>query len=589
MRGGLGPRRPPARRPVCGAVGTAGGGDVARPPRAGPGRRGARGGARRRAPRAARPGPADRAWTRVRARGRERIAGEGCFGGRRGSRARRDRDAGAGRERLGAPCWNRRGPGGRDRRSAGRRPGRPMRPGRLDASRGPDRLRPRGAPWRARARGGGGTRPRRSRVGRRAGRGSGRCRGVGDRAERDRGGRGGGRPRPRRRRVGGPATAAGAFRIALEAAGEAPPRSEGAVAVVAGGRATPPPRPGPAGRGRLGRGPGARGLAAALAASPGRAGLVLVDGRREAVIAEATALGRAFREGPRRAALASARAWLGDAGAASDLAALAAAALCLERCVRPAIPGWAAPGPAALKGAGGLMASDEPAFWHATPEMPERRALVLLGGAVAALEAGPARARASATALCEGRPALLPLAAADRAGLESGLRALEAALDAGGRVPDLARHAIAGAAPDLPLRLALVAAEPRELRRELGFMRRALDKAEGGAARAHAGRLGPGAPADRPARPGGLRLSRQRQRLSRARPRDHPGLRGPHGRRRARVRPPPARAHGRGARPARDADPAHRGRARGAGAPAQRRHGGAAARRAWPSRSCTRG
>ena len=126
------------------------------------------------------------------------------------------------------------------------------------------------------------------------------------------------------------------------------------------------------------------------------------------------------------------------------------------------------------------MASEEPAFWHVTPEWPERRALVLLGGAVAALEAGPARPPALATALCDGRPALLPLAAADRAGLESGLRALEAALDEGRSVPDLACGAIVRAAPDLPLRLAVIASEPRGLRRELGFMRRALDKAEAG-------------------------------------------------------------------------------------------------------------
>ena len=269
------------------------------------------------------------------------------------------------------------------------------------------------------------------------------------------------------------------FGVALEATGGAIPPSEGAVALVlTDGRH-------PGGRTRLaavtrGEGPGARGLAAALAAAPGPAGLVMADGRREAVIAEATALGRAFREGPRRTALASARAWLGEAGAASDLAGLAAAALCLERRVWPAIPGWSAPGPTALREAGGLAASDEPAFWHATPEMPERRALVLAGGAVAALEAGSAGAPASATALCEGRPALLPLAAADRAGLEEGLRALGAALEGGLSVPDLARRAIARAAPGLPLRLALVAAGPRELRRELGFMRRALDKAEAG-------------------------------------------------------------------------------------------------------------
>ena len=269
------------------------------------------------------------------------------------------------------------------------------------------------------------------------------------------------------------------FSIALGATGAELPPTEGAVALVLVDE-----RRHPRGRARLNdvvrAEAGARGLAAALAAAPDGAGLLLVDGRRDALIAEATALGRAYRDGPRRTALASARAWLGDAGAAADLAGLAAAALCLERCVRPAIPGWEAPGPAALEGADGLAASDEPSFWHLDPEVRERRALVLLGGAVACLGAGPVRAPVSVTAFGLGRPAFLPLVAADRAGLEAGLDALEAGLDAGRDVADLAREAIARAAPDAPLRLALVAADPRELRRELGFMRRALDKAETG-------------------------------------------------------------------------------------------------------------
>ena len=267
------------------------------------------------------------------------------------------------------------------------------------------------------------------------------------------------------------------FSIALEAGGAAPPPSEGAAALVL----TCEHRR-PRGRARLtglagGAEPGARGLAAAL--DP-RAGLVLADGRRASVITEATALGRVFGEGPRRAALASARAWLGDAGAASDLAGVLAAALCLERRMRPTLPGWDAPGPVVLRGAGGLLAQDEAAFWPAAADAPVRRAAVLLGGAVAALEGGPGRPPASVTAHSEGRPALVPLAAADRRGIEDGLRSLEAALDAGQGVPRIARRALARAAPDAPLRVAVVASDPRELRREAGFMRRALDKAEGG-------------------------------------------------------------------------------------------------------------
>ena len=273
----------------------------------------------------------------------------------------------------------------------------------------------------------------------------------------------------------GAPSAAGAFSIALEARGEGPPRSEGAAAVVLVDE-----RRHPRGRARLRGVEAARGAPGIAAALGPAVGLVLADGRRDAMIAEATALGRAFREGPRRAALASARAWLGDAGAASELAGIAAAALCLERCVRPALPGWGAPGPAALRGAGGLAASDEPAFWPVAAGAPVRRAAVLLEGAVALLEAGPRRAPASATALCEGRPALLPIAAADRRGIEEGLRALEAAAEAGEPVPRIARRALSDASADAPLRVAVVAADPRELRREVGFMRRALDKAEAG-------------------------------------------------------------------------------------------------------------
>ena len=285
-----------------------------------------------------------------------------------------------------------------------------------------------------------------------------------------------------------PPGASGDFSIALEAASAAPPRSEGAAAVL-----LVEERRHPRGRARLGsiaRGSeaGARGLAAALAAAldaasngaSNGAGLALVDGRRGAMIAEATALGRSLREGPRRVALASARAWLGDAGAASDLAGIAAAALCLERGVRPVLPGWDAPGPAVLGAADGLFVQGEPAFWPATAGAPRRRALVLLGTVVASLEAGPARAPASATALCPGRPALIPLAVADRTGIEDGLAGIEAALDAGEHVPRIARGAMDRARTDVPLRLAIVAADARDLRREVGFMRRALDKADAG-------------------------------------------------------------------------------------------------------------
>ena len=280
----------------------------------------------------------------------------------------------------------------------------------------------------------------------------------------------------------GGARATDRFSVALAAGAAPPPRSEGAAAVIlvdARRRGHRRARLGPV-RHAMRSGP--QGLSEALEPIARDVGLVLVDGRRETVIAEATTLGRVFGSGPRRTTLASARAWLGDAGPASDLAGIAAATLCLERCVRPALPGWDAPGPAALARAEGLSAGEAPAFWPTTADAPARRAVVLAQGGAIALEAGPWRPPAAATALCHDRAVLVPIAAADRSGIEAELAALEAAAGEGRSLPRIAREAFGRTPASARLKLAIVAADARELRREVGFMRRALDKAEAGRA-----------------------------------------------------------------------------------------------------------
>jgi len=287
-----------------------------------------------------------------------------------------------------------------------------------------------------------------------------------------------------------PPSVDGAFSLPFEAAGAAPPPAEGAAAVLLVGSEQDD-----RGRARLKAGArserGARGLETALREassaagwSGAEAGLIAVTGRKSAAVTEATACARVYERGPRETALASVRSNVGDAGAAADLAGFIAAAMCLERAMTPPLAGWTAAGPVALREAGGLYALEEARLWITSEAHPVRRALVALadadGSAAAiAMEAGPKCAPVAVTAVSAERPLLAPLSGADPAALEAGLDALAAKLTAETDLPALAREAMAQAAASAgaPQRLSLVAASPKELAREIGFMKKGLAKA----------------------------------------------------------------------------------------------------------------
>jgi PfaB family protein len=286
------------------------------------------------------------------------------------------------------------------------------------------------------------------------------------------------------------------FSMAGEKSLPPPPPSEGATALVLvrEGSHSPQGVPWPIhariAASAIAAEPGARGIEQAFArlfaAADWRAsaiGLIGVIGRRDTAVAEVTAISRVYKEGPRETVLSAVRANLGDAGAATSLAALLGSALCLDHAMVPPVPGWASPGPAILRDAGGLYVAEESRVWMTRPGAPLRRAVVVLPDpqgsfALVGLEAGPDMAPVAVTAATLDAPLLFPIAGLDAQGLEAGLAALEAGLAGDIPMAVLSRQAQAESAEKrtYPRALALVAANPRELTREIGFMRKGLQK-----------------------------------------------------------------------------------------------------------------
>ena len=282
------------------------------------------------------------------------------------------------------------------------------------------------------------------------------------------------------------------FSIAIERAAQNPPASEGAAALLLelDDRV-------PTARTRIiaitaATEPGARGLEGAFQRALGASnwpvsslGLLSVVGRRSTAIAESTAIARIFKAGPRETALTAFSAGVGDAGEALGLGAIVAAVSCLDRALLPSLCNWSAAGPALLRDAEGLFVPGDSRYWFTTPETPTRRAAVLVedhsGLSLVTLEAGTAMTPVAATLNGDGAPLLFPIVGNDRGALEAGLRRLAADHASGTPLPMLARHALQTAQINAraPYALAIVAANAKELEREIGFMHRALEKAQG--------------------------------------------------------------------------------------------------------------
>ena len=285
-----------------------------------------------------------------------------------------------------------------------------------------------------------------------------------------------------------------AFSVAFEAANATPPPAEGAAAIAFVRRPE-----GETGRPRLaslssGSAGGARGLQAALDSvfadvhwRASEIGLLALTGRRRATIAESTAYSKTFASGPRETALFSVCAVVGDAGPAADVASVISATLALESAMIPPVPNWGSAGPTSLRAAEGLYVSSAERVWLTRESAPLRRALVNLetgdgASGVLAFEAAPSYASiapVATTATAPGRPLLYTLTGGSRADLESRLDELGEALNQGRSLVDLARSSLASAQASAksPEKLAIVAANRKELEREITFMKRALEKA----------------------------------------------------------------------------------------------------------------
>lgn len=185
---------------------------------------------------------------------------------------------------------------------------------------------------------------------------------------------------------------------------------------------------------------------------------------------------------PPTTALGSITASIGYTGAASGIASLIHATLALHERYIPATPGWHAPQPLADWQQSGLYVADAVRPWFVSQGRRRCAALNLItpDGTHAHLVLREApQPLPSRRVLAQLAPTLMPLAAADQAGLVAALDQIEAALNSSASLPQIAHAAYTRwqAQRTLPYTAALVASTPAELRRELARARAGIPEA----------------------------------------------------------------------------------------------------------------
>jgi PfaB family protein len=206
---------------------------------------------------------------------------------------------------------------------------------------------------------------------------------------------------------------------------------------------------------------------------------------RDAV--EIAGLAEVYRGPERTCAAGSAKGTLGHAGAASGMAALVQAVLCLRGRHLSGFPRWTGPGEPGLWAESGLYIPEAPRPWLVRRGARRLAAVSVLStdGVAAHLvlsEGTPPPPRATTLPL-RAPLRLLPLAAADSSGILASLGELERRLAGGGALDEIAAslHDSYLPAAEAPLALALVAGSAEEALREARLaMRGVADAAAGG-------------------------------------------------------------------------------------------------------------
>ncbi len=201
--------------------------------------------------------------------------------------------------------------------------------------------------------------------------------------------------------------------------------------------------------------------------------------------AEAAALVQGFPRtaaAPPTTALGSITANIGYTGAAAGIASLIRTALALHERYLPATPGWHAVQPLADWQQSGLYLADAARPWFVPQHRRRRAALNLLTPegthAHVVLSEAP-QPQLTRRVLTQLAPVLIPLAVADQTGVLATLDQIEAALQTGESLPQIAYAAYTRwqAQRTLPYTVVLLASTPAELRRELERARSGIPEA----------------------------------------------------------------------------------------------------------------
>jgi PfaB family protein len=183
-------------------------------------------------------------------------------------------------------------------------------------------------------------------------------------------------------------------------------------------------------------------------------------------------------------ALGSLAANLGDPGPAAGLAGLIHAALAVYHRLIPGVPGWNGVSYPASWQSTPFYVPAETRPWFVSPDQPARTSGVELedpanGYAHMILFRGEDRGERANPFLRLASAHLFPIAAADFAGLLSGLDNLQTAAESGAGLSSIARQTYQGYSTGTaqPLAFALIASTPADLLREIDFARKGLPKA----------------------------------------------------------------------------------------------------------------